>query len=187
MKITNLFAIVFILSAFLVSCEERDNGPLTCKSVTVNDYKLWVGTANGGQEISTNNIPLDQILPSLDLKNWEETKNFNLSLSIQFNSDTELRAYNPIFSETLSCFFRNDTLYIKDGGIYPFGTGNRDILKVSRGMVYYVYQNVREDMMNFQHFTLEDVFRKTSFQSLQSMVPGDTILIYNTTFNYKKD
>lgn len=203
MKISKILAGTVVVAAFFVSCSkdktevETQTQTLVCKGQTVDDYLLWAGTADGGKQVDTKNLPISDIFPKEWIDELDETTHMYQNMQVSFANDDNLTIKIPDGIQTYSYYFRNDTLYLTERGErdYMFGVGNRNKIIVRDGFFHVAYNfestsgYVMTSAGEFQNrFTLEDVFKRSPFESLNQMVHhGDSIAIYNVSYILEKE
>ncbi|MDR3059230.1 MAG: hypothetical protein ACK5KL_00020 [Dysgonomonas sp.] len=194
-----LLVAIMALSLGFISCSDDDDDvkypkTLNYKRTEVVGFRLYVGSENGGKEVSTVGLN--------PTKYWSlgwlaEDQDWAKGFSIEFIDDDNLTVNNEFDSENFS------TKYKFEGGkLFFFGKeenewdsfirGNRNELIIEHG--YIKYQKITTDGLNpagsssdDTHASLEDMIGENKmFNSLSEMKHiEDTVMWYNINYIYE--
>lgn len=187
-----LLSIVMLsLSFAATSCSSDDDNSkypikFTHKSFESGDFKIYVGSAEGGKEIST-----DGMSPKKYWGDWMAEENIIYVITLNDEKSATIASGNR--KATYDYKFENKQLFFKDKGEWVrFAYGDENQLKEVASYNY--YRKTRVDGSSSGRgeysidFNIDNIFEHTStFNSLNDLTStGDTVSWHNTYSVYKR-
>ncbi|MDR2949979.1 MAG: hypothetical protein LBV71_12335 [Prevotella sp.] len=194
-----LLVAIMALSLGFISCSDDDDDDvkypkkLSYKRTEIVGFRLYVGSENGGKEVSTVGLNPTEYW---SLEWLSEDQDWAKGFSVEFVDGDNLTVNNEFDSEKFSTKykFEGDKLFLFDkeeNEWTSFIDGNRNTLALKSGFAK--YNQVRADGASSgsnsdeTHFSLEDMIGENKiFNSLSEMKHiEDTVMWYNINYIYE--
>lgn len=189
MKKLHLLVLGLAITFMFAACSDDDDAKTLRYSSTSTEFKVWVGSSEGGKEISSKIKPSD-ILDDIYMIQIKEFEEMIKSITITFINDSQLSASYLGQTAIMKYKFENGALSTydsEDDDWYIIGYGNKDNITTKSGILGWFHENGRGfDQTEKDNYTLEDGLSRLDISSLSEMTKTtDTIAIYNVNMIMK--
>lgn len=200
-KILTLLTVFFVL--LMTSCSDSgspidDNSeiyPIALKYTSIEDldFKLYVGSETGTQDISASNINPEEFWKKHLYEDYDGEDYETMTITFTSKTDIVIKIGSKSFLGTYR--FDNGQLYVKsDEEEEYFGDGDINNLKVYDSPYFYSKKDTDGSGFGTGYFdikvSLDNLFKELDHSSIKSLddikVVGDTLAWQNRYYQYSK-